>query len=73
MGLEVWLELAGYCNQSEGELLYRWVPLFYTMECPTGVVHGLLHLVFFSNQSHINSSCGYDQEEEQFFPWFGRT
>ena len=56
MGLEVRLELAGYCNQSEGKLLHRWVPLLYTTECSAGVVHGLLHLVFFFDQGHTNNN-----------------
>ena len=67
MGLEVWLELAGRHNQSECELLHQWVPLLCSKECPTGVVHGLLYLVFFSDQDRTNSSWGYNQIEEQFF------
>ena len=70
MGLEVRLELAGRCNQIEGELLHRWVPLLCTTECLAGLVYGLLHLVFFSDQGYTNSSWGYNQVEEQFSLWF---
>ena len=45
-------------NQSKCELLHWWVPLFNTTECLVGVVHGLLHLVFFSDQGRTNSSWG---------------
>ena len=70
MGLEVRLELGGRCNQIEGEFLHRWVPLLCTTKCLAGLVHGLLHFVFFSDQGCINSSWGYSQVEEQFSPWF---
>ena len=70
MGLEVQLELAGCYNQSECELLHRWVPLFCTTKCPAGVVHEFLHLVLFSDQDCTDGGQGYSQVEEQFFPWF---
>ena len=73
IGLEVRLELAGRCNQSEGKLLHQQVPLLYTMECSAGVVHEILHLVFFSDQGRTNSRWRYGQVEEQFFPWFRGT
>ena len=47
MGLEVWFELAGCRNQSEGELLHWQISFFCTTKCLAGVVHGLLNLVFF--------------------------
>jgi len=70
VGLEVWLELAGYCNQSKGEFFHRWIPLLYTPKCSAGVVYGFLYLIFFSDQGRIDGSRGYGQVREQFFPWF---
>ena len=68
MGLEVRLELAGYCNQSEGELLYRWVPLFYTMECPTGVVHGLYTLSSSLTKATLTAAGDTARKRNNFSP-----
>ena len=65
MGLEVWLKLAGCCNQSEGELLHRWIPLFYTPECPASVVYRSLQLIIFFDQGRIDGNRGYGQVKEQ--------
>ena len=70
MGLKIWLELAGCCNQSESEFFYRRVPLLCVTKCPAGVVHRLLHLVLFFYQGRTDDSGGYSQVEEQFFFWF---
>ena len=59
MGLEVWLEFAGYCNQSKGELLHWWIPLFCILKCLTDVVYRFLHLIFFSDQVRIDGGRGY--------------
>jgi len=70
VGLEVWLELAGCCNQSEGVLLHRWIPILCTAKCPVGIVYKFLHLIFFFDQGRVDGDQGYSQVEEQFFPWF---
>ena len=46
------------------------IPFFYTMKCPAGVIHGLLHLVFFSDQGCTDDGRGDSQVKEQFFTWF---
>ena len=67
MGLKVWFEFAGCHDQSEGEFLHRWVSFLCTAKHQAGVVHGLLNLVFFSNQGRIDNCRGDNKVEKKLF------
>ena len=69
MGLKVRFERANYRNQCESKFLHGWISFFGTVKHLAGVIYGLLHSFFFSDQGNADGGRGDSQLEKKLFSW----